>query len=153
MVIVGFGYAVLYLVLMGTSQPGWVWDDPARNTAMEHMLYAVYITLGVFLIGLARDPERALPLINWMIVVNLSTPRSCSSTPWACATDIATSPSPVMSGAPTPVRSYSWPATRGGTIGDCTTDFAWARELAAPAAPMRERQQLLAMGNRQTPTG
>jgi len=71
MVVVGFGYAVVYPVLMGTSRPGWVWDDPARNAAMEHMLYAVYVTLGVFLIVLAREPERALPLIDWVIVANL----------------------------------------------------------------------------------
>ena len=71
MVVVGVGYAAVYPVLMGTSRPGWVWDDPARNAAMEHMLYAVYVTLGIFLIGLAREPERALPLINWVIVANL----------------------------------------------------------------------------------
>ena len=71
MVVVGLGYAVLHPVLMGTSQPGWVWDDPARNVAMEHMLYAVYVTLGFFLIALAREPERALPLINWVIVANV----------------------------------------------------------------------------------
>ena len=68
MVVVGFGYAVVYPVLMGTSRPGWVWDDPARNAAMEHMLYAVYVTLGVFLIVLAREPERAVPLIDWVIL-------------------------------------------------------------------------------------
>jgi drug/metabolite transporter (DMT)-like permease len=45
--------------------------DPARNPAMEHMLYAAYITLGLFLIAWARNPERALPLTNWVIVANL----------------------------------------------------------------------------------
>lgn len=71
MVLVGVGYVVVYPALMGTSQPGWVWDDPARNFAMEHMLYAVYITLGLFLIAYSRDPERALPLTNWVIAANL----------------------------------------------------------------------------------
>jgi hypothetical protein len=51
MVVVGVGYAVVYPLLMGTNQPGWVWASPARNRAMEDMLYAVYITLGLFLIA------------------------------------------------------------------------------------------------------
>jgi len=37
MVVVGLGCAALYPVLRGTSQPGWVGGDPARNPARERL--------------------------------------------------------------------------------------------------------------------
>ena len=50
------------------ENPGWIWNFPSRNMAMEHMLVAVYVTLGAFLVWAARDPVRALPLIDFVIV-------------------------------------------------------------------------------------
>ena len=48
--------------------PSWIWDTPARNMPMEYMLVAVYVTLGAFLVWSARDPVKALSLIDFTIV-------------------------------------------------------------------------------------
>ena len=50
------------------EREGWIWDVPARNLAMEHMLVAVYVTMGLFLINSARRPLQSLPFINFVIV-------------------------------------------------------------------------------------
>ena len=76
-----YRWARLALILNGLSMiisyplnmlvyenPGWIWDFPSRNMAMEHMLVAVYVTLGFFLIWSARDPLKAVPLIDFVIV-------------------------------------------------------------------------------------
>jgi hypothetical protein len=76
-----FFWARLALVLNGLSmvisyplnmlvqeQPGWIWNFPSRNMAMEHMLVAVYVTMGLFLIWSARNPLKAVPLIDFVIV-------------------------------------------------------------------------------------
>jgi len=59
---------VLYPKNLLIQQYGWVWDYPSRHIAFEHMLVAVYATLGVFLIWAAKDPLRFEPLINFTIV-------------------------------------------------------------------------------------
>jgi hypothetical protein len=65
----GFGMIVLYpLNMILLQRASWIWDVPARNSAMEHMLVAIYVTLGFFLIWSARDPLRAVPLIDFVIV-------------------------------------------------------------------------------------
>ncbi|MEU6083971.1 BphX family protein [Streptomyces sp. NPDC047108] len=71
MAVVGAGYCVVYpaLVLLGAG--GWVWGEPHRLTSFEYMLYAIYGTLGVFLIWGARNPIRYRPLIDYTIVSNL----------------------------------------------------------------------------------
>ena len=58
-------YPLNMMVLERTS---WIWDAPSRNPPLEHMLVAVYVTMGAFLISAARDPVRFLPLIDFVIV-------------------------------------------------------------------------------------
>jgi hypothetical protein len=41
---------------------------PSRNPPLEHMLVAVHVTMGAFLVWAARDPVRFLPLIDFVIV-------------------------------------------------------------------------------------
>jgi hypothetical protein len=50
------------------ERASWIWDYPSRNMAMEHMLVAIYVTMGAFLVWAARDPIKALPLIDFVIV-------------------------------------------------------------------------------------
>ena len=68
MIVTGFSFVVLYPEALARSAAGWVWDYPSRSFPFEHMLLAVYVTLGLFLIWGARDPVRSLPLINFTIV-------------------------------------------------------------------------------------
>jgi hypothetical protein len=68
MIAMGAGMLILYPKNLLIGQEGWIWDYPNRHVAFEHMLAAVYATLGVFLIWGARDPERYIPLINFTIV-------------------------------------------------------------------------------------
>jgi hypothetical protein len=69
LIINGLGMIILYPINMLVKQdPGWIWSFPSRNMAMEHMLVAVYVTMGVFLIASARNPLRAVPLIDFVIV-------------------------------------------------------------------------------------
>jgi hypothetical protein len=68
LIAMGFGMLVLYPKNLLTGQEGWIWDYPGRHVAFEHMLVAVYATLGIFLIWGARDPARFAPLINFTIV-------------------------------------------------------------------------------------
>jgi len=65
----GLAMAILYpLNMLMLDRPSWVWDAPARHLPFEHMLVAIYVTLGLFLAWSARDPDRALPLIDFAIV-------------------------------------------------------------------------------------
>jgi hypothetical protein len=65
----GLSMIVLYpLNMLVLERASWVWDYPDRNLAMEHMLVAIYVTMGAFLIWAARDPVKALPLIDFVIV-------------------------------------------------------------------------------------
>jgi hypothetical protein len=65
----GVSMMVLYpLNMLVFERPSWVWDYPDRNLAMEHMLVAIYVTMGAFLVWAARDPVKALSLINFVIV-------------------------------------------------------------------------------------
>jgi hypothetical protein len=65
----GFGMIVLYpLNMLLLERSSWIWDDPSRNMAMEHMLVAIYVTMGAFLVWSVRDPIKALPLIDFVIV-------------------------------------------------------------------------------------
>jgi hypothetical protein len=56
----------LNMVVLERAQ--WIWDAPIRNAPLEHMLVAIYVTMGAFLIWAARDPVRFLPLIDFAIV-------------------------------------------------------------------------------------
>ena len=65
----GLAMMVMYpLNMLILERASWVWDYPNRNIAMEHMLVAIYVTMGAFLVWAARDPVRALPLIDFVIV-------------------------------------------------------------------------------------
>ncbi|WP_374132537.1 DUF6632 domain-containing protein [Sphingomonas sp. 28-62-20] len=65
----GLGMVMLYPInMLVIERPGWIWSFPSRNMAMEHMLVAVYVTMGLFLIGSARNPLRAVPLIDFVII-------------------------------------------------------------------------------------
>jgi hypothetical protein len=68
LLLMGIGMAILYPKNLLIGQAGWIWDYPNRHLAFEHMLVAVYVTLGLFLIWAARDPVRFVPLINFAIV-------------------------------------------------------------------------------------
>lgn len=65
----GLAMMVVYpLNMLILERASWVWDYPNRNMAMEHMLVAIYVTMGAFLVWAARDPVKALPLIDFVIV-------------------------------------------------------------------------------------
>lgn len=69
LVVNGFLMAVMYpLNMVILSKPEWVWSVPARNIPLEYMLVAIYVTLGLCLIWAARDPLKALPLIDFTII-------------------------------------------------------------------------------------
>jgi hypothetical protein len=69
LVLNGLGMMIFYpLNMVVLERASWIWDYPNRNLAMEHMLVAVYVTMGAFLVWSARDPVKALPLINFVIV-------------------------------------------------------------------------------------
>jgi hypothetical protein len=68
MIVLGAAMAIAYPLYVANDRTGWVWDYPARNFAMEHMLVAVYVTMGLFLILGARDPVRYLGFIDFVIV-------------------------------------------------------------------------------------
>jgi hypothetical protein len=69
LVLNGLSMMILYPLNMQILERGsWIWDYPNRNLAMEHMLVAVYVTMGAFLVWAARDPVKALPLIDFVIV-------------------------------------------------------------------------------------
>lgn len=60
--------AVYPLNMLILERASWVWDYPSRNMPMEHMVVAVYVTMGAFLVWSARDPIKALSLIDFVIV-------------------------------------------------------------------------------------
>ena len=65
----GVGMIAIYpLNMLVLERASWIWDYPSRNGPMEHMLVAIYVTMGFFLLWAARDPVRALPLIDFVIV-------------------------------------------------------------------------------------
>jgi hypothetical protein len=65
----GVGMMLLYpLNMVVLERTSWIWDAPSRNLPLEHMLVAVYATMGAFLILAARDPVRFLPLVDFVIV-------------------------------------------------------------------------------------
>src|SRR5260370_12718978 len=69
LVLNGLAMMILYpLNMVVLERASWIWDYPNRNLAMEHMLVAVYVTMGAFLVWSARDPVKALPLIDFVIV-------------------------------------------------------------------------------------
>jgi hypothetical protein len=69
LVLNGLSMVISYpLNMLVNENPGWIWNFPSRNMAMEHMLVAVYVTMGLFLIWSARDPLKAVPLIDFVIV-------------------------------------------------------------------------------------
>jgi hypothetical protein len=69
LVLNGLAMAISYpMNMLVNEEPGWIWNHPSRNMAMEHMLVAVYVTMGVFLIWSARNPLKAVPLIDFVIV-------------------------------------------------------------------------------------
>ena len=65
----GLSMMVLYpLNMLVLERASWVWDYPGRNLALEHMLVAIYVMMGAFLVWAARDPIKGLPLIDFVIV-------------------------------------------------------------------------------------
>jgi hypothetical protein len=73
MIAVFLGYSIAYpRNMLFLQAPGWLWNYPARNLAMEHMLVATYLTWGLFFLYGARDPIRYLPLIDFTIVANIA---------------------------------------------------------------------------------
>lgn len=69
LVVNGFLMAFMYpLNMLVREKPNWIWDAPARNMPLEHMLVAIYVTLGIFLIWSARNPLKAVSLIDFTIV-------------------------------------------------------------------------------------
>ena len=64
LVVNGLLLAIAYPHALYSSEVGWVWDVPGRNHAMENMIVAVYVTMGIFLIWSARKPIKALALID-----------------------------------------------------------------------------------------
>ena len=71
MIAMGIGFAVLYPKNMYIEKVGWIWDFPERNLALEHMLIAIYVALGIFFLWGARDPRRYTPLINYTIIMSI----------------------------------------------------------------------------------
>ncbi len=72
MIVVGVAMAIKFPFDLASERSGWVWDYPARNFAMEHMIVAVYVTMGLFLILGALDPVRYLPFIDFVIVSSVA---------------------------------------------------------------------------------
>ena len=65
----GIAMILVYpLNMMVLERTSWIWDAPSRNPPLEHMLVAVYVTMGAFLIWAARNPVRFLPFIDFVIV-------------------------------------------------------------------------------------
>jgi hypothetical protein len=65
----GLAMMVVYpLNMLILERASWIWDYPSRNASLEHMLVAIYVTMGAFLVWSARDPIKALPLIDFVIV-------------------------------------------------------------------------------------
>jgi hypothetical protein len=51
LVLNGVSMMILYpLNMLVLERASWIWDYPDRNMAMEHMLVAVYVTMGPFLV-------------------------------------------------------------------------------------------------------
>jgi hypothetical protein len=71
MVMAGLGFVVFYPLSMGSGREGWVWAGPERSMPFEHMLYVMYVVLGLFLLRGAREPLRHMSLVNYTIVANL----------------------------------------------------------------------------------
>ncbi|MGI1679509.1 MAG: hypothetical protein K6L75_12290 [Cellvibrionaceae bacterium] len=73
MLVVGIGFAVVYPVnMLVLEKQGWIWNYPERHMAFEHMLVAIYVTLGCFFILGARRPQEYVPLLNFTIVMSLA---------------------------------------------------------------------------------
>jgi hypothetical protein len=69
LIVNGLAMMMVYpLNMLVLERASWIWDYPNRNMAMEHMLVAIYVTMGAFLIWSARDPIKALSLIDFVIV-------------------------------------------------------------------------------------
>jgi hypothetical protein len=64
-------YSVLFPLYIYFERPGWIWDYPGRNFAMEHMLIVNYAVLGAFFLYGARAPLRFVALIDLTIVFNI----------------------------------------------------------------------------------
>jgi hypothetical protein len=65
----GIGMIVIYpLNMIVLERASWVWDYPNRHPAFEHMLVAIFVSIGAFLVWAARDPVRFLPFIDFVIV-------------------------------------------------------------------------------------
>lgn len=71
LILSAIAFAVLYPRAMWTEDPGWMWNTPQRNIPFENMLTSMYIVWGVFLAWAARNPVKALPLIDFTIAANI----------------------------------------------------------------------------------
>lgn len=72
MILTAIGFSVLFPANILLERPGWIWDYPGRNHAMEHMLMVNYFVTGLFFLYGARDPIRFLPLIDLTILMNIA---------------------------------------------------------------------------------
>lgn len=66
-VLTAFGLFFIFgIIVMNRVWPsGWAWEP--EQPAYLHMIFSIYITLGIFLLLAARDPARHLSLI-WFTV-------------------------------------------------------------------------------------
>jgi len=65
----GVGMLIMYPnAMLIREHAGWIWDEPARNMAMEHMLVAVYMTMGAFLIASAFRSQQMMSFISFVII-------------------------------------------------------------------------------------
>ena len=65
----GLAMCIAYpTAMIFVEKVGWIWDVPSRNLAMEHMLVAIYVTMGLFLIYSARRPIQSIQFVNFVIV-------------------------------------------------------------------------------------
>ena len=71
LIVNGLLLSLAYPKALFGSEIGWVWDVPARNHPMENMIVAVYVTMGLFLTWSARNPIKALALVDFVIVSGL----------------------------------------------------------------------------------
>ena len=72
MLLAFLGYSVLYpMSMLLLEKAGWIWNYPARNLAMEHMLVVNYVVLGAFFLYGSRAPLRFVPLIDFTIIFNI----------------------------------------------------------------------------------
>jgi hypothetical protein len=77
LVLNGVSMMILYpLNMLVLERASWIWDYPDCNMAMEHMLVAVYVTMGPFLVWAARPACRRIWRfgVTWLASIWLQSP-------------------------------------------------------------------------------